>query len=157
MLASGGMASDPKEVWGDLATSAFVRSSHLFKSLDEEACQDLLKLALIQVYAPGETLVSEGSSGDDFFLVRDGSAALSAERGGRALELGHLERGGFFGEQRLLGAAGHPATVVALTEVAVVRFPPSMVTALAERFPKVGQLLQAVAVARQKELAARGG
>ncbi len=157
MLASDRMASDPKEVWGDLATSAFVRSSHLFKSLDEEACQDLLKLAQVQVYGPGETLIGEGSTGDDFFLVRDGSAALSADRGGRALGLGHLERGGFFGEEKLLGGAGHPATVVALTEVAVVRFPAPMVAALAERFPKVGQLLQAVAAARQKELAARGG
>ena len=157
MLASDRMASDPTEVWGDLATSAFVRSSHLFKSLDEEACQDLLKLAQVQTYAAGETLVSEGSAGEDFFLVRDGTAALSAERRGRALELGHLERGGFFGEERLLGGGMHPATVVALTEVAVVRFSPPMVAALADRFPKVGQLLQAVAAARRKELAARGG
>jgi hypothetical protein len=46
---------------------------------------------------------------------------------------------------------------VALTEVAVVHFPAPMVAALAERFPKLGQLLQAVAAARRKELAARGG
>jgi CRP-like cAMP-binding protein len=151
------MASDPREVWGDLATSAFVRSSHLFKSLDEEACQDLLKLARVQTYSAGETLVGEGSAAEDFFLVRDGTAALSAERDGRALELGHLDRGGFFGEQRLLGGDIHPTTVVALTEVAVVRFPAPMVAALAERFPKLGQLLQAVAAARRKELAARGG
>ena len=157
MLASEWMASDPREVWGDLATSAFVRSNHLFKSLDEEAFQDLLKLAQVQTYTAGETLVSEGSGGEDFFLVRDGTAALSAERGGRALELGHLDRGGFFGEQRLLGGGIHPASVMALTEVAVVRFPAPIIAALAERFPKLGQLLQAVAAARQKELAARGG
>jgi CRP-like cAMP-binding protein len=157
MLASERMASDPREVWGDLATSAFVRSSHLFKSLDEEACQDLLKLAQVQTYSAGETLVSEGSAGEEFFLVRDGTAALSAQREGQALELGHLDRGGFFGEHRLLGGDIHPATVVALTEVAVVHFPAPMVAALAERFPKLGQLLQAVAAARRKELAARGG
>jgi CRP-like cAMP-binding protein len=151
------MASDPSEVWGDLATSAFVRSSHLFRSLDEEACQDLLKLSRVQTFDAGDVLVEQGSSGEDFFLVTDGSAAISARRGESTVDLGHLERGGFFGEARLLGDGSHPATITALTEVAVVMLPASMVAALAARFPKLEQLLQAVKAARERELAARAG
>jgi hypothetical protein len=42
------MASEAREVWGDLAASAFVQENHLFRSLDEEARRDLVKLARYQ-------------------------------------------------------------------------------------------------------------
>ena len=86
-------------------------------------------------------------------LVRgkDGIADVSSSRNGRAVELGVLEKGAFFGEFRLISGVPHVATVTARTEMTVVRFPAPMISALAGRHPKVRKLLEAVKSGREKE------
>jgi CRP-like cAMP-binding protein len=149
------MASEPRQVWGDLATSAFVQGSHLFRSLGEEETRDLLKLAVTQRFAPGEKVLVEGGSADEFYLVRDGVAVVTASRGGRPVELGLLEKGAFFGEFRLVSGVPHVATVAARTDLTVVRFPSPMIAALASRHPRVRHLLEAVKAGRERENLAR--
>jgi GNAT superfamily N-acetyltransferase len=104
-------------VWGDLAASAFVQGNLLFRSLDEEARRDLVKLSVYQTFAPGERVIERGQAGEEFFLVRDGLASVTVVRDGRAVELGTLEQGAFFGEIRLLTGAPHGADVSAVTEL----------------------------------------
>jgi CRP-like cAMP-binding protein len=149
------MASEPREVWGDLATAAFVEAHLLFRHLDDEARRDLLKLATTQTFSPSEAILRQGEAGEDFFLVLDGLADATAEQAGRTVELGPLERGAFLGEFRLLDGGPHLATVTARTEVTVVRFPSSVVAAMADRFPRVQELLESVKARRAKENAAR--
>jgi len=133
-----------------MAATAFVLASPLFKSLDDEASADLLRVAETVEYQPGEVVVRQGEPGDDVFLVRDGSAAVSVTAGADAREVAYLDRGAFFGELGADGASVRSATVTARTELAVVRFPGSVVSALAARFPKVGKLLGALQTARQR-------
>src|SRR2546430_11419363 len=121
------MPSEPREVWGDLPTSAFIQSSHLFKSLDDESREDLLHLARLQIFAAGEPVFRQGEAGDDFFLVRDGTAVITAGAGKAAKELGHLEKGAFFGEACVLTGQARKAGVSARTELSVVRFPAPMI------------------------------
>lgn len=142
------MASAPREVFGDLATTAFVESSLLFKSLEPDARRDLLQLALRCSWAPGEVASPEGDDG--FLLVLEGTGVASV--GGA--EASVLERGAFFGEGRVLGT-GRPAALVARTELSAVVFPAPVVGALAERYPKMKKLLEAVSAAREKEAAGR--
>jgi CRP-like cAMP-binding protein len=146
------MASAPQEVWGDLATTAFVGASHLFKSLDEVAREDLLKLARLVRYAAGEPVSAAGDDG--FHLVVDGAAAAHAVTGRGPVEFSTLERGAFFGMERALGAE-RPWTLVARTDVAAVVFPAAIIGALAEGFPKMRKLLEMVLAARDKEAAER--
>lgn len=138
------MASAPREVLGDLATTAFVESSLLFRSLDPEARRDLLQLAHQATWAADEPISAEADEG--FCLILDGRAAAIV--GG--VEVAQLERGAFFGEGRVLGA-GRSAALVARTEVAAVIFPAPVVAALGERFPKVRKLLEAMHAAREKD------
>jgi len=154
MLASNLMASAPQEVWGDLATSAFVEASLLFRSLDPEARTDLLRLARVATWQAGELVSEEG--GDDFVLVVDGAAAVRVGTPGGPVEVGHLERGGFFGAEHVLGSR-RGWSLAARTEVTAVVFPLGMITALDERFPKVKRLLEAVLAAREKEAAEKAG
>jgi signal-transduction protein with cAMP-binding, CBS, and nucleotidyltransferase domain len=142
------MASEPREVLGDLAVTAFVEASPLFRSLDPEARRDLLQLALVTDHAGGE-LVS-GEAEETFLLLVEGGC--SAQAGG--VEIAHLGRGGTFGEGRVL-AAGRPLSLVASSDATVVTFPAQMVAALAERFPKMKKLLEVVHAAREKDAAAR--
>jgi CRP-like cAMP-binding protein len=148
MLASRSMASAPREVWGDLATTAFVESSHLFKSLEAEARQDLLRLARMVSFAPGETVSTE--SDDAFHLVADGAAAILVAAPEGPVEIARLERGAFFGEARVLGA-GRRASLVAVSDVTAIAFPAPVVAAMSERFPKVRKLLEAVLAARERD------
>ncbi len=142
------MASAPREVLGDLAATAFVESSPLFRSLEPEARRDLLQLAQRVDYAAGELVSGEGD--ESFLLLLDGGASAQAS----GVEIAHLGRGATFGEGRVLGM-GRPLTLVAATDVAVVVFPAPMIAALGERFPKMKKLLEVVGAAREKEAASK--
>ncbi len=150
MLASRGMASAPREVWGDLVTTAFVESSHLFKSLDDDARRDLVQLARLVSFAPGEIVSAEED--DAFYLVLDGAAAVRVATSGGPADIARLERGACFGEARVLGS-GRPAALVAASEVTVVSFPAPVVSAMSARFPKVRKLLEAVLAAHERAAA----
>ncbi len=142
------MASAPREVVGDLAATAFVESCPLFRSLDAEARRDLLELAQLVDFAAGEAVSADGD--ESFLLILEGSASVQA--GG--VEIAHLGRGATFGEGRVLGA-GRPLSLVAFTDTTVVSFPAPMIAALAERFPKMKKLVEAVQAGREKEAAAK--
>jgi len=142
------MASAPREVLGDLAATAFVESSPLFRSLDPEARRDLLQLATVVDHAAGELVSAEGD--ETFLLVLEGSASVQAS----GVEIAHLGRGATFGEGRVLGAR-RPLSLLAFTDATVVSFPAPMIAALAERFPRMRKLLEVVQAGREKEVAAR--
>lgn len=146
------MASAPREVYGDLATTAFVEASLLFKSLDEEARRDVVHLARVVTFAKGELVSAEGDDG--FYLVRDGAAAVLATAPAGPVEVAVLERGAFFGVSRVLGAP-QPWRLVARSPLAVVVFPTAVLAALVERFPRMRKLLEAILAARAKEAAQR--
>ena len=148
MLAFGCMASAPREVLEDLAATAFVKSSSLFRGLDPESLHDLLQLAQVIDHQAGE-LVS-GERDETFLLILEGSASARAGGG----EFARLERGATFGEARVLGA-GRPSALVALTDATVVTFPASMISALSGRFPRMHKLLEAVQAAREREADAK--
>jgi CRP-like cAMP-binding protein len=146
------MASAPSEAFGDLATTAFVESSILFKTLDPDARADLLRVGQVVSFTPGEVISPEGDDG--FLLLRDGSASVLAATAAGPVEIYRLERGAFYGVGRALGSP-RASTLQALTDVTVVRFPAPVMGALAERFPKVKKLLLAVQTARDREAASR--
>lgn len=138
------MASAPREIYGDLVLTAFVSSSHLFKSLDDDARADLVRLGQAVSWEPGETISPEADDG--FYLLVDGTAAALH---GDGAESALLQRGAFFGEGRVL-AGGRPSSLVARSDVTAVVFPGPVLSVLCERFPKVKKLLEAVHAARER-------
>jgi len=138
------MPGEPREVWGDLPTSAFIGASVLFRTLDDATRADLLKLARLQSFAPGELVDREGEG--DLFLIRDGQAKVTLQADGNTVEVATVERGAYFGE--MIAEPGCPELVRAHTGLDVIRFPGPMIAALAERFPRVGKLLEALREAR---------
>jgi CRP-like cAMP-binding protein len=146
------MASAPREAFGDLATTAFVEASVLFRSLEPGARRDLLQVGRLVTFAEGEVVSAEADDG--FYIIRDGSASVLALGSSGPVELCRLERGALFGVGRALGRA-RAAWLQAISEVTVVTFPAPVVAVVAERFPKVRKLLEAVQVARDREAAGR--
>ena len=147
------MASAPREVWGDLAVTAFVESSHLFKSLEPDARRDLLQVAKVISFPAGEVVSAE--SDDGFHLLVDGAASMMVAAAAGLVEIARLEHGAFFGEARVLGT-GRRASLLAVSDVQVVVFPASVIGAMSARFPKVRKLLETVLAARERNATQKG-
>ena len=148
------MASPARAVWGDLATTAFVEASLVFRALDPETRADLLKVAQAVTWEAGEVVSPEGD--DVLLLVTDGAATVRVGTPAGPVEVAHLERGGFHGSGALLGSP-YAWSLVARTELEAVTFPLPVVAALLEKFPKAKKLLEALRTAREKEAAERLG
>jgi CRP-like cAMP-binding protein len=101
-------------------------------------------------YAAGETVSAE--SDDSFQLVMEGAATVLAATQGGPFEIARLERGAFFGEDRVLGSARR-AALVAASEATLVAFPAPVIAAMCERFPKLRKLLETVHAARERNAA----
>ncbi len=71
-----------------------------------------------QKFLAGETVIREGESGDDFYLILDGGAEVSVEKKGGAREIiAYLGKGECFGEMALLLKRERKATVQAKNDL----------------------------------------
>ena len=83
-------------------------------------------------YEPGETVFSEGDTGDSLFMILSGRVEVLKRFGGEPLVVGMLEPGEYFGEMALLGRRPRSATTRALTPLDLLVLPGSDFSALAE-------------------------
>jgi putative ABC transport system ATP-binding protein len=91
----------------------FLRPIELFKTLTPRQLTDVTEKMSKRHYAAGETIVSKGDAGTEFFLISDGEVEIiRADR-----EVARLGRGDFFGEVALISGEPRNATVVAQTAV----------------------------------------
>jgi CRP-like cAMP-binding protein len=88
----------------------------LFSALSKKELQLVARRAEDVRVDPGRILVSEGSTGSEFFVIIDGTATVS--RHGRKVAI--LGPGDAFGELALLDKAPRNATVTAQTELELV-------------------------------------
>ena len=89
----------------------------LFSACSRRELQTIAKCA-DRVDAPaGKTLVTQGATGDEFFVILDGTARV--ERNGR--KVSSLGPGRFFGDLALLDRAPRNASVIAETPMELAR------------------------------------
>jgi CRP-like cAMP-binding protein len=88
----------------------------LFSALSKKELQLVARRAEDVKVDPGRILVSEGSTGSEFFVIIEGTATVS--RHGR--KVASLGPGDAFGELALLDKAPRNATVTAQTEMELV-------------------------------------
>jgi pyruvate,water dikinase len=85
----------------------------LFAEMDRKQARQIARLLKERHYAPGETVIMEGSGGAAFFLIDSGEVIVSAKGEERA----RLGPGDCFGELALIDGGPRSATVVASTEL----------------------------------------
>jgi small-conductance mechanosensitive channel/CRP-like cAMP-binding protein len=94
----------------------------LFHSLSAEEVERLANSAKLYLYAAGENLCRQGEPGDSFYIIREGRVAVLVNGGeGRTVTAAHLSDGAFFGEMSLLTGEPRSGTVMAETDVQVLR------------------------------------
>lgn len=71
---------------------------------------------------PGQTIVSQGQTGDFFYVITEGRCIVTREQPGqKAVRLAELETGSCFGEEALISDAPRNATVTMLTRGSLMR------------------------------------
>ena len=138
-----------------------------FPGHDQPAVRAALAGAVRQVFAPGAVIVREGDAADAFYLIEQGSVAVTRAAQGDTRALAVLGEGAWFGEAGLLQQAPRNATVTAGAKGAVARVlgQQAFLTMVATSdlvAAEIGQLLQKrVACARLQQaapqLTAEGG
>jgi putative ABC transport system ATP-binding protein len=91
----------------------FLRPIDLFKALTPQQLTDVAEHVKKRHFASGETIIREGESGEEFFVISDGEVdVVRADH-----EVARLRPGDFFGEVALISGEPRNATVVAEGEV----------------------------------------
>jgi putative ABC transport system ATP-binding protein len=87
----------------------FLRVIDLFRTLTPAQLTNVAERMKKRHYAEGETIVREGESGEEFFLISDGEVdVVRADH-----EVARLGRGDFFGEVALISGEPRNATILA--------------------------------------------
>ncbi len=87
----------------------FLRAVDLFRALTPTQLTDVAEKMTKRHFAAGETIIREGETGEEFFLISDGEVdVVRADH-----EVARLGRGDFFGEVALISGEPRNATVLA--------------------------------------------
>ena len=94
--------------------SSFLQVVPLFHGVDAKKLESLAARMVEREYAAGQHIVTQGMSGEGFFLVTSGKAEAYRERtAGSKLLVNTFEPTNFFGELALLDDGPRTASVVA--------------------------------------------
>ena len=94
---------------------SFIDSVGVFKVLTTREREALLSTMSLQRFNPGSRIVTEGESGDLFYIIKEGTVTCCIT----GVEVRKLGKGDFFGEQALLYNTPRTATVTAIDAVKV--------------------------------------
>ena len=115
-----------------------LETSRLFAGLSEPDLRTLKEAVRIQSYAAGQEIFTEGDVGDGLYVVRIGSAQISAFVNDQERRtLSRVESGDFFGEMAVVDNEPRSATAAAETATEVYFIPREFVLAMLERSPQL--------------------
>lgn len=106
---------------------------------------------VLERFAPGETVIREGDTGDEVYVVKAGTLDVSHRTAdGSEARLRQLGPGEVFGELAVLGKTRRTATVRAVTAVEVYRLRPDTFGALYVSLPGVRNQVDQALAAREE-------
>jgi twitching motility protein PilT len=135
---------------------ASVGQCALFRALKPEQIPQLVKVAELQRFDPGEAIVRQGEPSDSFYVVLDGSAAVIVNRGqGEAVEIGEIPLPSSVGEVSLLLNEPRTASVTAKTKVTALKFSGKAFEAMFQKIPQFGAALSSGLAHRLHQLSGK--
>ncbi len=114
----------------------------LFSELSKNAFIDLLERMDVRPMTEGDIIVTEGETGDSFFIIASGQVRIEKTVEGKVIQLAQLGDGTFFGEIALLSGAPRTASVVAATDGELLEISRATLDAVIADYPSVAQVLQ---------------
>ncbi|MFC3762850.1 ATP-binding protein [Tenggerimyces flavus] len=131
----------------EMPTREDLRTLFLFESLDEEQLDWIMEHAEVKEYDEGDTVASEGKTGDWFYVLLSGTLRMCRKVRGEEVEVNRTDqRGVYFGTTQIfLDEEVHRigASVYALTPMTVLALPDAEFShQFREWFPLATHLLQ---------------
>jgi CRP/FNR family transcriptional regulator, cyclic AMP receptor protein len=139
-----------RQDWGQATEADWARvlaSLSLFEGFSKRRLRKLARQATFADYTRGDEIVSTGGPGDAFYVILSGTAKARGKPAARTLVAGD-----YFGEISLLDGGPRSATVVATSELQVMRVPRQAFLELAEDEPALTANMLAQLGARVREL-----
>lgn len=136
-----------EEVWRVMAAQL-----DLFKGLQPRFIAELIERSEILFYdKAGIVIVKQGTTGDSFYVVRDGFVKVVQHRddGGDRV-LAYLRPGEFFGEMALLNEVTREASVLTAGKTELVKIDRAEFRDLCTQYPEIEQRVRAVAEKRHQ-------
>lgn len=124
-------------------------ASPLFAELSEEELLAVVRGRRLQVFEPGQLIVTEGDPGRTLFVLTAGVVKVFVRNpSGHDVEVGGLREGDFFGEISSLSGRPRTATVTAAARCELLELDKPTVDMIALRYPRVRDMLDAAYIAR---------
>lgn len=119
-----------------------LRSVPLFRDFDEAQLQQVAQTAVVRSYHKHEFIVREGDPGGTFYIILDGSVAVTrVASDGRETILSILKSSDFFGEMSLFDSSLRSASIKTLSDVRVGVIDEKAFLDMIEHSPKVARHL----------------
>lgn len=128
-----------------------LQKAELFTGMDRRQTEQIARLLKERRFAKGETVIMEGSGGAAFFIIKSGTAIVSA----KGAELATLGPGECFGELALIDGGPRSATVTAATDLECFGLTFWEFRPLIERNGTIGWKLLQVLAKRLREASAK--
>ena len=126
--------------------SNLLRTSELFKPLDEKLREELLGKFSSELVPRGMTFIRDGQPNDSLWVIVSGSARVAS--GGAAVA--DLAAGSAVGEMSLVSGAPAGADVVALEPLVLLKLAKQDFDAVVKRHPNVLAIVEKLAKSRQQ-------
>ncbi|WP_404373340.1 cyclic nucleotide-binding domain-containing protein [Corallococcus coralloides] len=115
----------------------------LFSDLPRDAFIQLFERCPLRRFGPGERILAQGTHGDAFYVICEGSVRVFREENGRRQDLATLEGGAFFGEMALLSGAPRAASVDSVSDdTQVLEISAAVLATLSRSHPPVARALK---------------
>ena len=112
------------------------RTIPLFADLRPSQARIVALLAGIESHAPGEAVVRQGETGDEMYVIIDGTAEVVVDTGAERRNVRSLGRGDVFGEMGLIRSHERTADVVARGPLEVMTVDQRALTRVQRRYPR---------------------
>ncbi|MCB9758718.1 MAG: cyclic nucleotide-binding domain-containing protein [Alphaproteobacteria bacterium] len=138
----------------------FLLETPMFRDLEADELAEIVRIMQIQRVRDGQTVFREGEAGDAWYVIHRGEVKVSKARLlGPSEELARLGERVCFGEMALIDGSPRSASVTAVGDGTLFRFPkPAFDTLLAEgnlaAYKLIGEMAK-VLCARQRRLTSR--
>lgn len=115
----------------------------LFSDLPQDAFIELFERCPLRRFSPGQRVFEQGSHGNAFYVICEGSVRVFREDGAQRKELATLGSGAFFGEMALLSGAARMASVESASEdTQLLEISAPVLAELSKKHPQVARALK---------------
>lgn len=135
--------------------AVFLENIEPFSGLDGAGRGEICETMEWKQFAAGETIQKEGTSGECFYILKNGLARIFMEKDGEEKVIGFLGEGDFCGATALLSDGIHPSTVVAIEQTLCLAQDKNAFAAMTQMHPRLAAYFNELIIRQSKRIFTR--